>query len=283
MSKTITLLLFLFLSNTLIAQQYRYVTAENGLIVRANPDKNSVRNGKLPYGTRVRLVQETTIELEIKDGDKLILGKWVEIREIDGPLNGFVFSGYLTETELKKRFEIPFQDFTLAMELDVWQENNAIKSSYQDSAKIYVELGDSPLGKEIKIKQTKFKKIELFQRHENSVSIMNEGPHCDLTEWKHYYSEWIQLPFNNTTNTYLSTTYSPEDWGKFIPVDMAKLKKAVEAHCGGYWPSLLDNTKNINDYPIGISISRIFLKIVLTDKNGNVNEKTVSFEIPMGC
>lgn len=67
MKKSIIILLFLFLTTSLIAQQFLYVNADNGLIVREFPDINSTRNGKLAYRTRIRVVQETNVELTIKN------------------------------------------------------------------------------------------------------------------------------------------------------------------------------------------------------------------------
>ncbi len=279
MKNAITILL-LILTNYIFGQQIQYVNADNGLIVREKPNTGSERIGKLEYGTRVDILKETEIELTIKDGNENISGKWVEIQEIDGNHKGYVFNGFLTSNRLSKRIEIKFQDFSLLMELEVWDENGELKKTQNDTAKVYLELGETPEGKKIKIKQSKFKKIEIFQRHENSVTIMNEGPHCDLTEWKHYYSDWNKLNFDVKENTFVSDSYKHEDWEKFIEVDINELKKAVEKECGGYWPK---HIKNVNEYPSGVSMSRIFLKILLTDKNDSVIEKIIEFEIPMGC
>ena len=112
---------------------------------------------------------------------------------------------------------------------------------------------------------------------------MNEGPHCDLTEWKHYYSEWKKLNYNVEENSFISDSYKRKDWEKFISVSVNELKKAVEKECGGNWSDLIEDIKSVNEYPCGVSMSRIFLKILLTDENDLVSERIISFEIPMGC
>ena len=84
-----------------MGQQLQYVTADNGLIVRAKPDTHSERLGKLEYATAVRVIQETDIALTINDNQKNIQGKWVEIQETDGTLKGYVFNGFLTPNPLK--------------------------------------------------------------------------------------------------------------------------------------------------------------------------------------
>jgi hypothetical protein len=281
--KNVLTILLLILTNYIFGQRIQYVNADNGLIIREKPNASSERIGKLEYGTRVDIIKETEFDLTIKDGNKNISGKWVEIQEIDGSQKGYIFNGFLTSNRLSKRIEIKFQDFSLQMELEVWDENGELKKVQNDTAKVYVELGETPQGKKIKIKQSKFKKIEIFQRYENSVTIMNEGPHCDLKEWKHFYSDWKKLNFDFTENIFVSDSYEYKDSEKFIAIDINELKKAVEKECGGYWPEHIKDIKNVNEYPSGVSMSRIFLKILLTDENDSVIEKTIEFEIPMGC
>ena len=115
------------------------------------------------------------------------------------------------------------------------------------------------------------------------MTIMDEGPHCDLKEWKHYYSEWKKLNYDLKENVFISDLYEQEDWDKFIDVNINELKTAVEKECGDYWSVHIKDIKNVYEYPIGVSMSRIFLKILLTDENDIITEKTISFEIPMGC
>ena len=99
--KTATSILLLLLTSTFsLGQNTSFVVAENGLIVRESPDQNSERIGKLYYGTEVEILEETGIELQIKDGEKDIKGEWLKIREIDGTNKGFVFSAYLVGDEL---------------------------------------------------------------------------------------------------------------------------------------------------------------------------------------
>ena len=158
MTKTIITILFLILTKSMFGQKILYVKADNGLIVRENSNKNSERIGKLAYATRVKVIRETDIALNIQDGQENSTGKWVEIQEIGGNQKGYVFSGYLTSNELRKRIQIKFQDFTLEMELEVWDENGELKKIQKETSKIYLELGETPEGKKFKLKQSKFKK-----------------------------------------------------------------------------------------------------------------------------
>jgi len=99
MKITITII-FLIITSSILGQDTTFVLAENGLIVRENPDRKSKKLGKLPYGTEVLIIKETGIELEINDDGKTISGQWVEIQELVEELKGFVFSGYLIADEI---------------------------------------------------------------------------------------------------------------------------------------------------------------------------------------
>ena len=112
---------------------------------------------------------------------------------------------------------------------------------------------------------------------------MDEGPHCDLREWKHYDSDWEKLTFDNKKGAFLTHSYSREDQSKFVPVEMEELKKAVAEFCSERWGNLLENVTSVNDYPCGVSLSRILLKIVLTDQHNETTERFIEFIIPMGC
>ena len=49
---------------------------------------------------------------------------------------------------------------------------------------------------------------------------MNEGPHCDLIDWKHFYSDWNKLQANSK-GQFICDKYSVKDHEKFpeIPID----------------------------------------------------------------
>ena len=45
----------------------------------------------------------------------------------------------------------------------------------------------------------------------------------------------------------------------------------------------IENIKTVKDYPVGMATSKILLKIIMTDSGDKVTEKTIKFDIPMGC
>ncbi len=281
--KNIITLIVVLLTSIISAQEIQYVNADNGLIIRSAPNKKSKRIGKLNYGTQILITKQTGIKISIIDNGKNINGEWVAIEGTNTNIKGYVFNGYLTLKKPNNPLKINFEDFALEMKLDIWDKNKILEKVQKDSAIVFVELGDSPEGKQLKITSLKNKKIELFQRYENSITIMNEGPHCDLKEWKHYYSDWEKLLYNNSSNAFLTKTYTKENREQFIAIDINNLKQIVKERCGESWYKLVENIKSVNEYPYGITTSRIFLKLIITHKNNSITEKIIVFEIPMGC
>lgn len=92
----ITIFLILF-TTSLFSQEIRFVNAPSGLIVRDNPNKNSTRIGKIENEKRVHILTKTGINLSIPDGDKNVIGEWIEVKEVKGNQKGYVFGGFLTD------------------------------------------------------------------------------------------------------------------------------------------------------------------------------------------
>lgn len=182
-----------------------------------------------------------------------------------------------------KKIKIQFSDFSISFDsIEVWDEDNKLRQVQKDTATVYLELGESIENITIKIIQNKFDKVKIYQRHENSITIMDEGPHCDLINWKHYYSDWKLLKSDD--DIFITDSYSESDGAKFIPISTKELIEAVKIHCGKKWSEYVKNVETLYDYPSGVGMSRIFFKIVLENtKTKEKQKKTISFEIPMGC
>lgn len=274
------LVLFSCCSGKLIAQDYRFVTADNGLIVRVEPDKGAARLGKIPYATKVLVIGFSGNTFSVVDDGKEISGTWVKVKESESGMVGYVFDGYLSSERILVK-QIMFNGIKVKIALEVWNEV-ALKKVHQDTAYAEVVLGYSPEGKNIEVINTGYKSVKVLQRFENSVTIMNEGPHCDLRNWKHYYSDWVEVPVEEN-DTYTLYKYTEVDRQQFVKVDLEEFKQYVTQECAGYWGELVANVSHVNEYPSGITMSRIFVKLVLTDNNGATTEKLIVFVLPMGC
>ena len=112
---------------------------------------------------------------------------------------------------------------------------------------------------------------------------MNEGPHCDLTDWKHYYSDYKLLK-TNSTGQFICDKYSEEEYEKFPKISIEDLKQKVKEQCGDEWLKLIEKVKIPTEYPSGVSISRYYLRVTGKRKdNGKTVRKLIFIETPMGC
>lgn len=263
-----------------------YVSADNGLYVRQAPGQAADVITKLNYGTKVAITEHTNLTMDVLEKGKIIKGEWVKVNAYSNYtfIEGYVFNGYLTEEVLKPRVHINFDEFKVTFEdLHIISSGPMKRSILLDSITYDVELGYSPEDKIISIKPSvNYKKIEVFQSYRTSITVMNEGPHCDLLDGQHYTSDWEVLkPISN--NEFRSCSYSESDWSTFVDIDLAELKEQVLEHCGASYAGLVENIKSVNDGPAAVSISTIYFKIVITEQNNDKIEKIIVLNIPMGC
>ncbi len=105
MKKQLAFIGFLLFSLSFYAQTL-LVTAENGLILREKPGKNSVKIGKIPFGGEVTLMEKTAVTDSISDNGSLISGSWVKVHFENFPYfisnekSGYVFNGFLKEKNI---------------------------------------------------------------------------------------------------------------------------------------------------------------------------------------
>ncbi|ENA1795703.1 hypothetical protein ABF176_002550, partial [Flavobacterium psychrophilum] len=72
----------------------------------------------------------------------------------------------------------------------IFDEEKKLNQINKDTVNIFVELGETIENQKIKVYSQQITDLIIEQRYETSVTISNEGPHCDLNDWKHFYSEW---------------------------------------------------------------------------------------------
>lgn len=178
---------------------------------------------------------------------------------------------------------VPFGPLQVHIDsLEIWDEEGMPRRLASDSVALEVALGSSPEGQAIHVALHEPGQVRLFQRYETSITVMDEGPHCDLTEWTHYLSPWQQLPANGTT--FQAIQYADADRNRFVPVDMAAVRARVGEHCGDSWAELMAGVTHLNEYPLGVGISRIFLRVEFTPERGAPPRTFILvFEMPMGC
>ena len=174
-----------------------------------------------------------------------------------------------------KDFNVTFDSITITPDYIMSIENKG------DTTFVSLELGDSPEGQILKINNSDVKILNIYQKYETSVTIMDEGPHFDLLNWKHYFSDWQEIN-RIQNNTFKSVNYSEELHEKFPQIDINSFKEYVKRNVGNSWYKLITTVKSVNEYPCAVDINRIIYKITYTIE-GKLKEKYLIFEIPMGC
>ena len=178
--------------------------------------------------------------------------------------------------------KVQFLNFNLEIEpLELWEQSKLLDRTFLADSEVDIELGESLEGSTIKVVNSQLSNINMEMRFETSITIMNEGPHCDLVNWKHYTSDWSELS-SEGTNIFKAASYSTKDWERFPEVTVDEILEAVKQECSG-WEEHARTIKSPNDYPSAVGVSRYFLRISGTDKTGKQVTRTLTFNVPMGC
>jgi hypothetical protein len=175
-----------------------------------------------------------------------------------------------------KDFVISFQSIVTDSHYDY-----SFNDKGDDTTLVYLELGDSPENNLLTFDSGEVEIVNVYQRYETSATIMNEGPHLDLIDWLHYTSGWVALE-KSEDYSFKSIPYSEEEASKFPEVDIEKLKSMVKNIGGENWAELVKDVNSINEYPVGIGISKIEFRIEYILKKVK-KVKYIVFEMPLGC
>ena len=174
------------------AQDIQYVFAENGLVMREQPNQGATKVGILDYGTPVEVIAYTDLSLDVKDNDTKVSGQWVKIK---GPAAGeyfdeaYVFSGYLTEDKIERPLKIRTKAFTILIDkLDKDTEEVTLQKTDDDMPALFLmEDGKSPENRYFKVKHHKdYRKIEVFQSYKNSMAVSTKDNTTKVVAFQHY-------------------------------------------------------------------------------------------------
>lgn len=178
---------------------------------------------------------------------------------------------------------ISFPELTVLIDrLVVWEEDEDLLNLRVDSITITAELGETPEGQKIRLISRKLTEMKIWQSFETSVTISGEGPHCDLTEWKHYHSAWKEL--KREGDAFLTLIYPVKESERFPEIEISELKEAIGKECGEQWLQWAKDIRSPHDPPASVGISRYFIRITGVDKaTGETVEKIIAIVSPMGC
>ncbi len=173
-------------------------------------------------------------------------------------------------------------DFTAE---DLWTDEAYLQRIHHDTVFLMLGIGDPISGHPFKIRplDPSISDIQVFQRYQTSLTLMDEGPHVDLTDWIHYVSDWKALPLKQLS--FNSATFERSDYQRFPPVSAKEIVEAVKARLNGdqRWIQLAAQCTGPLSYPCAVSINRYSLKFRWTESSEQQIEKVVVFEVPMGC
>ena len=93
--------------------------------------------------------------------------------------------------------DIRFKEFSISISrLLIYDADKKLDHIQKDTVEIYAEVGETIENQLISINSELLTGFTVEQRYETSITIVNEGPHCDLIEWRHYDSERNHLKNN---------------------------------------------------------------------------------------
>jgi hypothetical protein len=178
---------------------------------------------------------------------------------------------------------LKLDEFTIEFVEFASYDKRELKITSSPYNEILADLGETIESSIIKISSEILDKIELEQRIETSVTIMNEGPHCDLIHWKHFTSDWKKLK-EESKWMFKGNSYTNGEDSKFPTVDMKELVAEANRECGQIYAELAKSAKSPNDNPCVVTVSRYFIKVKGVNKRTRRKFETIiTVKMPMGC
>lgn len=154
-----------------------------------------------------------------------------------------------------------------------------------------VELGDDVFGATLQLQPAKpGETYRVRVQYETSLALGAEGPHLDLTDWKHCTSAWQPAQPVDAVSFVLPIP-TAEQHSCFPAYTRAELDAAVRAHAAkqgdptiadGWLPNL-DKGDAVGAVTPYVGISTVRVRVEVKRKGAWVAVTTVAFELPMGC
>ena len=153
---------------------------------------------------------------------------------------------------------------------------------YGNMTEAFVDLGESLSSKIVRITSTAGARLRVSVQMESSLTLMDEGPHLDLIDWKHCTTEWIEAERISDSEFRIPVT-EKVDQGCFHEISMAEIRNEVLKRGGTRWADLIKDDASITDYPMAVGLSAVALKVEELLEHGWKVVTIIRFSIPMGC
>jgi len=158
--------------------------------------------------------------------------------------------------------------------------------SGQASARINLELGDTIESAMVEVvpRVDDDRDLALQYQIETSMTIMDDGPHIDLVDWKHYTSDWINLQRIDARRFRLPKIESNYELASQFPTyTVDELYEAAMAAGGHRWADLAREWPRPEDGRVGVGISTVRIRVVAHEPGGMETLFTLHISVPMGC
>lgn len=158
------------------------------------------------------------------------------------------------------------------------------ENTAQETWDVDLDLGDDIENQLIVLRPTPATGREFKVEHqfETSFQVSGEGPHVDLTNWKHYRSRWRELkPMGD--DAFLIPVISEADARRFPAVTRREIYRAVLRASDKRWANEARRCRSLTTEPCGVGVSRISLRIKVKDEGRWKVINRFNFMIAMGC
>lgn len=179
----------------------------------------------------------------------------------------------------QKRQKIRFDELSLVL-IGMDFEDDNIDA---DSAILYSALGSEVEGRKMFIDTEGIDSLTVEQAYVTSVTIQGEGPHCDLLDWRHFYSGYKEA-MSLSDDTFLINTYSENERMMFPKVSINELKTYVRKNCGSACYESIRTIKSVMELPLTVMITRYYIRIKGVKKHSRKRfQKKIIINQALGC
>ena len=166
--------------------------------------------------------------------------------------------------------------------LNQLSQNYRFNSPFTKAITTYLELGDNLDEQLVKLTSSKADQFRVHVQYETSITVMDEGPHLDLIDWKHCTTEWLQVS-ESSPNIFTLPQERKINLDCFPSVTSKEIKDAVLKYGGERWASLLKDNVDINTYPLAAAVSTIRIRVQRFSGENWVEDAMITINVPMGC
>lgn len=179
---------------------------------------------------------------------------------------------------------LKFRDLDIILHSHISEEETGLDFSGTQKDTLYIDLGfetETIEGKSIQINKSTLENLKVEGSYETSVGVYMsaEEEYCELSDWKHYNSEWKSLKRDHLRR-YIYPEYMQKGSPIFnIPIE--EVEKEVDKRCGS---AIAGKLISVYESPCEVFISTYYLRISGTKiSDGKKVTILIAFTPQVGC